>query len=81
MIITSSEVKQRLSEAELLIKYAAEISELKSQVEDLQEELGNVLGVKNRQAWEIRFLKEDIKRLSAKSTDRRHYMQTEDMED
>ena len=39
MIITSSEVKQRLSEAELLIKYAAEISELKSQVEDLNEEL------------------------------------------
>ena len=66
MIITSSEVKQRLSETELLIKYAAEIEELKSQVADLQEELGNTIAIKNRQVWEIRFLKEDIKRLYAK---------------
>jgi len=51
-------------------KLLAEIEELKSQVEDLQEELGNVLGVKNRQAWEIRFLKEDIARLSAKNTEK-----------
>lgn len=43
--------------------FKAEIAELKSQVEDLQEELGNVLDVKNRQAWEIRLLKEEIKRL------------------
>lgn len=43
--------------------FKAEITELKSQVEDLQEELGNVLDVKNRQAWEIRLLKEEIKRL------------------
>ena len=61
MIITSSEVKQRLSEAELLIKYAAEISELKSQVEDLQEELGNVLDIKNRQAHEISRLRERLR--------------------
>lgn len=81
MIITSSEVKQRLSESELLIKYAAEIEELKSQVADLQEELGNVLDIKNRQAWEIRFLKEDVKRLSAKSTEKRRYLQTEDTDD
>lgn len=46
-----------------LAKFKAEISELKSQVEDLNEELGNVLDVKNRQAWEIRLLKEEIKRL------------------
>lgn len=81
MIITSSEVKQRLSESELLIKYAAEIEELKSQVADLQEELGNVLDIKNRQAWEIRFLKEDVKRLSAKRYEKCHYLQTEDTED
>ena len=81
MIITSSEVKARLSEAELLIKYAAEIEELKSQVADLQEELGNVLGVKNRQAWEIRFLKEDIARMSAKRDEKRHLTQAEDTED
>ena len=70
MIITSSEVKQRLSETELLIKYAAEIEELKSQVADLQEELGNTIAIKNRQVWEIRFLKEDIKRLYAKNTEK-----------
>jgi predicted nucleic acid-binding Zn-ribbon protein len=81
MIITSSEVKARLSETELLIKYAAEIEELKSQVADLQEELGNVLDIKNRQAWEIRFLKEDIARMSAKRYEKRHYLRTEDTED
>jgi len=85
MIITSSEVKQRLSESELLIKYAAEISELKSQVEDLQEELGNVNGEKNRLVWELRFAQEENKRLrerlSAKQTEKRHQMQTEDRED
>ena len=62
-------------------KLLAEIEELKSQVEDLQEELGNVLGVKNRQAWEIRFLKEDVKRLSAEVYEKRHYWRTEDTED
>ena len=61
MIITSSEVKQRLSETELLIKYAAEIEELKSQVADLQEELGNVLDIKNRQAHEISRLRERLR--------------------
>jgi len=81
MIITPSEVKARLSEAELLIKYAAEIEELKSQVEDLQEELGNVLGVKNRQVWEIRFLKEDIKRLSAKNTEKCDLRRMKDTEE
>ena len=61
MIITSSEVKQRLSETELLIKYAAEIEELKSQVEDLNEELGNVLDIKNRQEHEISRLRERLR--------------------
>ena len=61
--ISESEVKHRLAESELVVKLAGEIEELKSQVEDLNEELGNVLDVKNRQAWEIRLLQEDIKRL------------------
>jgi hypothetical protein len=61
--ISESEVKHRLAESELVVKMAGEIEELKSQVEDLNEELGNVLDVKNRQAWEIRLLKEEIKRL------------------
>ena len=61
--ISESEVKHRLAESELVVKLAGEIEELKSQVEDLNEELGNVLDVKNRQAWEIRLLKEEIKRL------------------
>ena len=81
MIITSSEVKQRLSESELLIKYAAEIEELKSQVADLQDELGNTIAIKNRQVWEIRFLKEDIKRLYAEIDEKRCCMQLKDTED
>ncbi len=36
MIITSSEVKQRLSESELLIKYAAEIEELREDNADMR---------------------------------------------
>lgn len=59
MTIPSNQEFVTLNENKLI----AEISELKSQVEDLQEELGNVLDVKNRQAWEIRLLKEEIKRL------------------
>ena len=54
MIITSSEVKARLSEAELLIKYAAEIAELKSQVEDLQEQVRNTNTQSNLKDWEIK---------------------------
>lgn len=42
-------------------KLLAEISELKSQVEDLQEELGNVLDIKNRQAHEISRLRERLR--------------------
>jgi nitric oxide reductase activation protein len=39
-IISESEVKHRLAESELVVKMAGEIEELKSQVDDLQEELG-----------------------------------------
>lgn len=46
MTIPSNQEFVTLNENKLI----AEISELKSQVEDLQEELGNVLDVKNRQA-------------------------------
>lgn len=63
MIITSSEVKQRLSEAELLIKYAAEIAELKSQVEDLQEQVRNTNTQSNLKDWEIKRLTEKIRLL------------------
>jgi len=42
-------------------KLFAEISELKSQVADLQEELGNVLDIKNRQAHEISRLRERLR--------------------
>lgn len=49
----------RINEDKLL----AEISELKSQVEDLQEELGETRAQSNMKDWEIRFLKEENKRL------------------
>lgn len=62
-------------------KLIAEISELKSQVEDLNEELGNVLDVKNRLVWELKFANEHIDRLIAKQTEKRHHLQTEDTED
>ena len=79
--ISESEVKHRLAESELVVKLAGEIEELKSQVEDLQEELGETRAQSNMKDWEIRFLKEDVKRLSAKSTEKRHHLQTEDTED
>lgn len=50
--------------------FKAEIAELKSQVEDLQEELRETRTQSNLKDWEIRFLKEDVKRLSAKSTEK-----------
>jgi chromosome segregation ATPase len=37
--ISESEVKHRLAESELVVKMAGELTELQSQVEDLQEEL------------------------------------------
>ena len=46
--------------------FKAEIAELKSQVEDLQEELRETRTQSNLKDWEIKFLKEDVKRLSAK---------------
>jgi len=62
-------------------KHLAEIAELKSQVEDLQEELRETRTQSNLKDWEIRFLKEDVKRLSAKRDEKCHYLQTEDTED
>ena len=83
--ISESEAKHRLAESELVVKMAGELTELQSQVEDLQEELGNVNGEKNRLVWELRFAQEENKRLrerlSAKQTEKRHQMQTEDRED
>ena len=55
--------------------------QLKSQVEDLQEELGETRAQSNLKDWEIRFLKEDVKRLTAKLYEKRHFLQTEDTED
>jgi ribosomal protein L29 len=62
-------------------KLFAEIAELKSQVEDLQEELRETRTQSNLKDWEIKFLKEDVKRLIAKSTEKRRYLQTEDTEE
>lgn len=68
--------------------FKAEIAELKSQVDDLQEQVRNTNTQSNLKDWEIKFLKEDVKRLSewnerliAKSTEKRRYLQTEDTED
>lgn len=61
--------------------FKAEIAELKSQVEDLQEELRETRTQSNLKDWEIRFLKEDVKRLNAKRDEKRHYSQTKDTED
>ena len=79
--ISESEVKHRLAESELVVKMAGEIDELKSQVDDLQEELGETRAQSNLKDWEIRFLKEDVKRLTAKLYEKRHHLQTEDTED
>ena len=79
--ISESEVKYRLAESELVVKMAGELTELQSQVDDLQEELGETRAQSNLKDWEIRFLKEDVKRLTAKSTEKWHYLKTEDTED
>ena len=79
--ISESEVKYRLAESELVVKMAGELTELQSQVDDLQEELGETRAQSNLKDWEIRFLKEDVKRLTAKLYEKRHQMQTEDTED
>jgi peptidoglycan hydrolase CwlO-like protein len=79
--ISESEVKYRLAESELVVKMAGEIDELKSQVEDLQEELSDTRTQSNMKDWQIRFLKEDVKRLTAKLYEKRHFLQSEDTED
>jgi hypothetical protein len=61
--ISEAEVKHRLAESELVIKMAGELTELQSQVDDLQEELGETRAQSNLKDWEIRFLKEENKRL------------------
>jgi hypothetical protein len=61
--ISESEVKYRLAESELVVKMAGELTELQSQVDDLQEELGETRAQSNLKDWEIRFLKEENKRL------------------
>ena len=62
-IISESEAKHRLAESELVVKMAGELTELQSQVDDLQEELGETRAQSNLKDWEIRFLKEENKRL------------------
>jgi peptidoglycan hydrolase CwlO-like protein len=79
--ISESEVKHRLAESELVVKMAGELTELQSQVDDLQEELGETRAQSNLKDWEIRFLKEDVKRLTAKLYEKRHFLQTRDTED
>ena len=61
--ISESEAKHRLAESELVVKLAGELTELQSQVDDLQEELGETRAQSNMKDWQIRFLKEDVKRL------------------
>jgi peptidoglycan hydrolase CwlO-like protein len=61
--------------------YKNELTELQSQVDDLQEQVRNTNTQSNLKDWEIRFLKEDVKRLSAKRDEKRHYWRTEDTED
>jgi hypothetical protein len=61
--ISESEVKYRLAESELVVKMAGELTELQSQVDDLQEELSDTRTQSNLKDWEIRFLKEENKRL------------------
>jgi len=62
-------------------KLFAEIAELKSQVEDLQEELRETRTQSNLKDWEIKFLKEDVKRLSAKNTEKCAEMRMKDTEE
>ena len=81
VIISESEAKHRLAESELVVKMAGELTELQSQVDDLQEELGETRAQSNLKDWEIRFLKEDVKRLTAKLYEKRHFLQSEDTED
>lgn len=61
--ISESEAKHRLAESELVVKMAGEMTELQSQVDDLQKELGDTRTQSNLKDWEIRFLKEENKRL------------------
>ena len=61
--------------------FKAEIAELKSQVDDLQEQVRQTNTQSNLKDWEIKFLKEDVKRLNAKRDEKRHLTQTEDTED
>lgn len=61
--------------------YKNELTELQSQVDDLQEQVRQTNTASNLKDWEIRFLKEDVKRLSAEVYEKRHYWRTEDTED
>ena len=61
--------------------YKNELTELQSQVDDLQEQVRNTNTQSNLKDWEIKFLKEDVKRLNAKTYEKRHYLQTEDTEE
>jgi peptidoglycan hydrolase CwlO-like protein len=79
--ISESEVKYRLAESELVVKMAGELTELQSQVDDLQAELGETRAQSNMKDWQIRFLKEDVKRLSAKLEEKHHQLHIRDMED
>lgn len=62
-------------------KHLAEIAELQSQVSDLQEQVRQTNTASNMKDWQIRFLKEDVKRLTAKLYEKRNLMQSEDTED
>jgi len=61
--------------------YKNELTELQSQVDDLQEQVRNTNTQSNLKDWEIKFLKEDVKRLNAKTYEKRHLLQTKDTED
>ena len=61
--------------------YKNELTELQSQVDDLQEQVRNTNTQSNLKDWEIKFLKEDVKRLSAKLEEKHHQLHIMDMED
>lgn len=60
--------------------YKKELTELQSQVSDLQEQVRQTNTASNMKDWQIRFLKEDVKRLSAKSTEKYTEMKTKHTE-
>lgn len=60
--ISESEVKYRLAESELVVKMAGELTELQSQVDDLQEELGDTRAQSNLKDHEIKRLSDLLAR-------------------